>query len=142
MVSWLTNTCLRKHDLEYIPRSEIAKSYSSACSTLQQNAQVFFKVIIPIYPPTRNVKEFLWFYNLSHTCYCRALVLTNLVGVKWYLTGVCICSSLRNRVRIFLIIYPPSLWNACSWLLPIFLFVSQGGSRKVSAAVQSREPCY
>lgn len=56
----LIDTCLKTPDLEYTSRRETEKSELQARSTLQQDATLFPKGIMPIYTPTGvNVKESL-----------------------------------------------------------------------------------
>ena len=82
---------------EYIPRSGIARLYSSSIFSFLRNFHKFSIVAIPIYIPTNSVGEFLFFSTLFPVfVFVDFLMIAILVDVRWYLV-VLICISLIIR---------------------------------------------
>ena len=80
---------------EYIPRSGIARFYSSSICSFLRNFRKFSIVAVPICIPTNSVGGFPFPHILSkHLFFVDFLMMAILTGVRWYLIVVLICISL------------------------------------------------
>ena len=79
----------------YIPRSGIARLYSSSVFSFLGNFHKFSIVAVPIYIPTNSVGGFPFPHTLSkHLFFVDFLMMAILTGVRWYLIVILIYLSL------------------------------------------------
>ena len=82
---------------EYIFRSGITDNMVILCLAFWKTVEVFPSVVASFHIPTGNIWVFQFLHILANICYSLFWIKAILVGMKWYLHVILICTSLLTN---------------------------------------------